>query len=102
MSVANFGLPDPKPVEVMENLRLPTEGASDADWQDILQAMVRHPGCLIMQCRRTAEGYCLCSRWATWRDFVDWNESTLYTSVASRLPERRITVHKPGAVLPVP
>lgn len=86
-------LPKNRPVEIVEEVRLPCLGETvETDWQDLLRAMARRPGCLDLQCRRTLAGYRLKSRWTTWRDFVAWTHATIYTVVAAGLDGRRVVV----------
>lgn len=82
-----------QPVEVVEEVRLPCLGETvETDWQDLLRAMARRPGCLGLQCRRTLTGYRLQSRWRTWRDFTAWTRATIYMVVAAGIDGRRVAV----------
>lgn len=82
-----------QPVEVVEEVRLPCLGeTAETDWQDLLRAMARRPGCLGLQCRRTLAGYRLKSHWNTWRDFTAWTRATIYMVVAAGLDGRRVAV----------
>lgn len=88
-----------RPVEIVEEVRLPCLGeTTETDWQDLLLAMARRPGCLDLRCRRTLAGYRLESRWRTWRDFTEWTRATIYMVVAAGLDGRRVVVRPaPGA-----
>lgn len=81
------------PVEIVEEVSLTaSRAASEPDWEDMLRAMERRRGCLGLECRKTPEGYCLCSRWSSWRDFTDWTGATIYMVVAAGLDSRRVAV----------
>jgi heme-degrading monooxygenase HmoA len=86
-------VPQDRPVEIVEEVRLPCLGeTAETDWQDLLRAMARRPGCLGLQCRRTLAGYRLHSRWNDWRDFAEWTRATIYLAVAAGLDGRRVAV----------
>lgn len=81
------------PVMVSEEVSLPSERQKiEPVWQDMLRAMARQRGCLSLECKRTPEGFCLCSRWTSWREFADWTEATIFMVVAAELDNRRVAV----------
>ncbi len=81
------------PIEIVEEVNMTaSRAAAEPDWEDMLRAMARRRGCLGLECRKTPEGYCLCSRWSSWRDFSDWTGATIYMVVAAGLDSRRVAV----------
>lgn len=91
-------LPKDRPVEIVEEIRLPPDQAAvaDHDWMDLLQAMERRPGCLGLQWQRTGDGFRVASRWTSWRNFVDWTGATIYAVLAARLTGRRVVASPLG------
>lgn len=79
-------------VEVVEDIRCPAAAAEETGWRDLRCVMMRSRGCLGVDCHRTAEGYCLCSRWQSWRDFVEWTRATFYMALAVGIDARRVSV----------
>lgn len=81
------------PVMVNEEVSLPSERQKiEPVWEDMLRAMARQRGCMSLECKRTSEGFCLCSRWTSWREFADWTEATIFMVVAAELDNRRVAV----------
>ncbi len=81
------------PVMVNEEVSFPRERQKiEPVWQDMLRAMARQKGCMGLECKRTPEGFCLCSRWSSWRAFADWTQATIFMVVAAELDNRRVAV----------